>query len=87
MMYIVIAQRGDSTKTVELQWHVGEKNPLRNLPDNFAFSFEDVIEVQADLDELDYIHTEFTNLPQVVRGAGIVHWFGDHAKFIAANLT
>ena len=44
---------------------------------------EDVTEVQADGDELELIRNEMSGIP-MSRGR-IVRWFGDDAKFIAAN--
>jgi hypothetical protein len=76
MMYIVSAdERGMHERT----WHVGE---------GLTFSTEQiaaVIEVMADGHELEHILKNFYNMP--FRTAKRVNrWFGDHAKFIAANL-
>lgn len=71
MMYI-------TTKTKDITWHVGEffDIPTREV--------DNVICVQADGDELDLILRTMKNLPTSHRH--VVRWFGDHAKFIAANL-
>ena len=42
-----------------------------------------VIEIQADGDELDHILQKFENLPK--SNAPVQRWFGDHAKFIFHN--
>jgi hypothetical protein len=55
--------------------HVGE--PL------YKGSLSQVIEVQADGDELLHITQRFTNLPMT--NGRVVRWFGDHARFIVAN--
>jgi len=44
-----------------------------------------VTSVQADCQGLAYIKQHFTNLP-IVDNKHTQCWFGDHAKFIAANL-
>lgn len=45
-----------------------------------------VVHVTADAEELEYILAHFTGLPAVKDAQGSVTWFGDHARFIAANL-
>ena len=47
-----------------------------------------VVHVTADGEELDYIRAHFSGLPGV-NGAEpeSMTWFGDHARFIAANLS
>ncbi len=64
---------------IEYNWHVGEKNPINRK------SIAMINEVQADGDELDYIYTHIPNLPAFPERKS-VRWFGDDAKFIAANL-
>lgn len=62
----------------DLDWHTGEEvsfDTTEKLP----------IEVQADCHELEYIERRFTNLP-MVRNGGVIRWFGDHARFIFANM-
>lgn len=59
-------------------WHIGEKNPVEYGKVNF------VREVQADGHELDHIHGNFSRIPEANKR--VVRWFGDHAKFIVANL-
>jgi len=43
-----------------------------------------VIELHADGDELDKIQKQALNIPFTMNRVRI--WFGDHAKFIAANV-
>lgn len=45
-----------------------------------------VVEVQADGGELTFIEEHFGNLPMKLSGETSVRWFGDHARFIHANL-
>lgn len=63
---------------MEKQWHVNQPLPFR--PDDVQV----VVEVQADCDELEAIKRQFINLPMT--NGRVVRWFGDHARFIAANL-
>lgn len=76
MMYIVSA---DERGMHERSWHVGE-------PLIFGVeAIQSVIEVQADGDELTHLHKQFDNIPFRLNSR-VNRWFGDHAKFIAANL-
>ena len=73
-------------KNIEtFSWRVGEKNPLympgTNILNNISW-----IEVSADGKELEYIRQTMRNLPDTNQRA-FVHWYGDHARFIACNLT
>ncbi len=61
----------------ELQWHTGEK--IRLLAENIS----DVVEVQADGHELEWVETHTKNIPLAVGSLSVHRWFGDHAKFIA----
>lgn len=78
MLFITI-QFGESKKTY--QWHVGEEKQKLIFKENALA----VIQVQADLDELAYILSKFRNIPHVANSRVEV-WYGDFAKFIAANL-
>ena len=65
-----------------LQFHVGdtiEFNEISNTHMN-VLDF-----VQADGDELNLILDKVKNLPQTNNRVQI--WYGDHAKFICANVT
>jgi hypothetical protein len=68
MLYLI-------TNTKEYTFHMGE-NKAFNKP-----FIEDIIEIQADCDELELIK----NLGVFVPNKLVVRWFGDDAKFIAAN--
>jgi hypothetical protein len=59
------------------QWHVGKTKPKRQTVSNVQM-------VQADGDELNYIHMYFSNIP--FTGKPVVRWHGDLAKFIVENL-
>lgn len=74
MMYIVFND-GEC-----VSWHVGRAKPI--LPEEAV----KVAEVQADGNELTHIMTNFVNIPASVRVRS-QRWFGDMAKFIAANLV
>ena len=63
--------------TVEHVWHINEKRPYLLGP---------CIEVQADMDELDAIKTQFSNLP-IPHGKSVVIWKGELAQFIYDNLS
>jgi len=70
---------------IVLLHHCGDnKSILAKLRDN-KLAVEQVISVTADGDELDIIRSQssFSNLPLTTKR--VVYWFGDHAKFIAAN--
>lgn len=45
---------------------------------------DDVINVQADGHELTVIREQFANIPFAF--CSVQTWYGDHAKFIAANI-
>ena len=62
----------------DFEWHVGESPPI------LYGDVKDVTEVQADGHELDYIINNMEGLP--IAKTRVVRWFGDHARFIVANL-
>lgn len=76
---------GDSAGIFEvrryIEWHIGQPFPLRESLEDIGL----VLEVTADCDELDYIVNMFSGIP-LTKLLGVIHWYGDHAKFIAANL-
>lgn len=60
-------------------WYVGKDNPVS------FHEVYDVMEVQADGDELLHIfHCNPILMPQY--SSSVIRWFGDDAKFIVANL-
>lgn len=73
---------------VEFDWHINEKFPdiysdndhpgLRHGRD------ANVISIQADGHELEYISLRFQNIPYCGR---ICIWHGEYAKFIFENLV
>lgn len=63
----------------EKYWHIGERNPVEYQ------EIRQVVEVQADGDELEYILKHFKGIP-TVDNCSVVRWFGDDAKFIANHL-
>jgi len=72
MLYVVL------NNGVERTWHIDQD--LSGLLDNIHL----VKEVQADGDELVWVHKNITGIPQcnpMIKRVQI--WFGDDAKFIA----
>lgn len=45
-----------------------------------------LVEIQADGDELEYINNHIKGIPIRVGGVRVITWFGDTAKFIYQNL-
>lgn len=72
MLYFVTSDKK------EITWHTGEKNPL-SLENR-----RDIVEIQADGDELEYIQSKFTNIPMSTNR--VINWYGDIAKFITNNM-
>jgi len=64
----------------EYKWHVGNERLA------MLFEPEKVVMVQADGDELTAIFEQFRNIPAASGLCRVVRWYGDHAKFIAANI-
>lgn len=63
-------------------WHVGYPNPVA------YHEVREVLEVQADGDELEHIETMFQRGKELpIPRRRVVRWFGDHAKLIVGNLT
>lgn len=71
-MLTIVFKDGHST-----EWHVGESTKILNL--------DEVKEITADLDELDYILYHIVNIPSR-QGSGVITWHGDIARFILANM-
>ena len=74
MMYIGFRDLADS------QWHVQDGKMY--LSDQVVMNVQ---VIQADGHELHYIIDHMPNVPYVVNRA-VNRWFGDMAKFIAANI-
>ena len=79
MMYIT------TTDGKLMEWHVGEPSPTSPYIYGGFKYFPNVICVQADGDELDFINTSFTNL-RTRQNKRVVHFFGDDAKTIVGHL-
>ena len=82
MMNVIVDTR--KNRTVEgdrqtLEWHVGD-----TVTPTFHRLAHNVLEVQADGDELAHIRTH--NLALVPTGRRMVRFFGDDAKRIVGNL-
>lgn len=60
----------------ERLWHIGSPTPTTD---------QEVVEVQADGDELEYVINRFKNIPYPSHQR-VVKWHGDLAKLIANNL-
>lgn len=74
--------------STHLSWHAGEKKPkeLLGASSVIASTVEDVVMIQADGDELDYIINKFGVAAMRPKGNTVVKWYGDVAKFIVGNL-
>ena len=72
MLYINF-QDGSSTGI-----HVGQIN------DNMRNSVSNIISIQADGDELNHIHQNFSNIP-FRKDKRVVKFYGETAKFIMGN--
>jgi len=89
MMYIMMknpnyhpaikANFGCSTqpKILEMHWHIGEKLPFGITDHNV----HEVVAVQADGDELDWIKFHCLNIPMCHQHR-VVTWRGESAQFI-----
>lgn len=89
-MFVVLASKNIvSGRNNVLERHIGSELP--------KLTNEEVIELQADCDELDYIVEHMQDIPlawqrDTVNGTKgkifkpVQRWFGDHAKFIYHNL-
>lgn len=74
MLHIKSSDKQGST------WQVGQELC-------FDFPPEDIFEIYATEDELAYILDRFDNIPKIKNSVSEVqYWYGDHAKFIIANL-
>lgn len=88
MLYIHInrpAPLGYAPAAETIPWHVGTKVDMK------YDDVRNVIEVQADADELMVVLDETTSLDRRTipahRSARVQRWFGDDAKFIVANVV
>jgi hypothetical protein len=63
---------------VRTAWHVGDKLRFDNV--------SNIVEIQADGDELELVQALCKNLRNINDCARVKRWFGDEAKFIAANV-
>lgn len=61
-----------------VSWHVGEKL-------NTKHATHEVKEIYADGDELSFILQNVEGIPRA-KGQRSMRWYGDHARFIVANL-
>lgn len=80
MLYIVRSGVGANDHP-QTTWYVDAPWPRHNAGGNPA----DVIEIQADGEELKLILDNVTGIPKC-EGRRTVNWYGDDAKFIASYL-
>jgi len=66
-------------------WSVGKDHPLKGCGLRVINTFHH-IEVCADGEELKYIRTNMSGLPDCSHRR-YVAWYGDHARFILHNLA
>lgn len=83
MLYVILASKNAQNKNNQVSFHVGDEL--------IKFINEEIIEVQADCDELDSILDRmYDQIPRAFSKDGklkrVHRWFGDHAKFIYHNL-
>lgn len=76
-LYITVSSNCSENYKHDIIWHVG--NPYPYIGD-----YNNVIEVQADGDELELIRRELYNIRMT--NNRVVNWYGDEAKFIATSL-
>jgi len=82
MLHIFAKDYDGSTSNVT--WQVGQPLPL--LPSGNLLNELNVLRVQADGEELNYIKAFFIRLPMATFRIGMFNWYGHHAKFIVGNL-
>ncbi len=68
---------GEQKSTV---WYAGTNTTELNVIGSF------VTHLQADGEELQYLLRVFENIPRCNNHRLVYSWFGDHARFIAANI-
>lgn len=54
------------------------------MPLTDYIKIDQIVSIQADNTELEKIRREVSGIPMVDRR--VVSWYGDHAKFIVANI-
>jgi hypothetical protein len=77
MLYMTI---NDGNRQHDIQYHT------HTFDIRFAKPVEQIIAVQADGDELDFICINFPNLAIRRPSQPISYWYGDFAKTLALNL-
>jgi len=65
----------------EYVWRVGQTMTVKGK------EVLEVLSVSADGGELIKIFSEIKNMPMVSPPPKVCRWFGDHARFIVANLN
>ncbi len=73
-------ENGDSLAFV---WSIGSQAPNSAL--TIANELEDV-QCTANDEEIQWVYNHMPNLPQMNARTRFVRWYGDNARFIAANL-
>jgi len=61
------------------EWHMGNSSPISHE------QVRDVVEIQADGDELELIEDEMGDTV-LMHGGRVVRWFGDDARFIMGRI-
>lgn len=84
-LYAILASKNMKGRNNSIELHVGTSLPM--------LVNEELIEIQADCDELDFILRNFKYIPLAWEERGgqksvvsVMKWFGDTAKFIYFNL-
>jgi len=67
-----------------IKWYVGYKVPTYQNRIRGKISFDEVSMVQADGDELEWIHRNIEGIPKCKASVSRVQrWWGDDARYIA----
>lgn len=70
-----------------IEWHVGEKLPADLFDSSCESAYNsimNVIHVQADGHELEWVEENFRNIPMLT--SPVSNWYGDIARSIVAKI-
>lgn len=70
-----------TTRDEVYQWHIGQVMPI-----NIRQTIPQIISIQADCDELEFLLARFPYLSgKLPAKARVVSWYGDEAKYLIGN--
>ena len=81
-MALEIYRKGNDLQAKYEEWHVGSPAPVAAG----EYTKGGIESVTASGHELNKVLNEIKGIP-LAEGRPVVTWFGDHAKFIVANLN